>query len=82
MSLLGYASSAAAIAPRSADMIKSIAFVSAACGVVVVSAAIPHGAAIGAATALDEPGSMLVLAMALFGLASAVRRHGKRPDRP
>jgi hypothetical protein len=62
-------------------MIKSIAFVSAACGVVVVSAAIPHGAHIAADVALDEPGSMLVLAMALFGLASVVRRQGKGPGR-
>jgi hypothetical protein len=58
-------------------MLKSIAFVIAACGVVVVSAAIPHGAAVAADVALDEPGSMLVLGTALFGLASVVRRHGK-----
>jgi hypothetical protein len=63
-------------------MIKSIAFVSAACGVVFVSAGIPHGAAIAADVALDEPSSMLVLAVALFGLASMVRRHGKGPRRP
>jgi hypothetical protein len=63
-------------------MLKSIAFVSAACGVVVVSAAIPHGAHFAADVALDEPGSMLVLAMALFGLASMVRRHGKGTRRP
>jgi hypothetical protein len=63
-------------------MIKSICFVIAACGVVVVSAAIPHGAAAAADVTLDEPGAMLVLATALFGLASVVRRHGKGPRRP
>ena len=62
-------------------MIKSFALTFAACGFVVVSAAIPHGAA-AANVSLDEPGSMLVLATALFSLASFVRRHGKGPGRP
>ncbi len=59
-------------------MIKSIVFVIA-CGVVAVSAAIPHSAAVAADVTLDEPGSMLLLATAFFGLASVVRRHGKGP---
>jgi hypothetical protein len=63
-------------------MLKSLTFVIAGCGVVVVSAAIPHGASLGSHVSLDEPGSMVVLAMAFFGLASVVRRHGKGPRRP
>jgi hypothetical protein len=63
-------------------MIKTIAFVTAAFSVVVVSAAIPHSAVVAADVSLDEPGGMLVLATALFGLASVVRRHGKGARRP
>ena len=45
-------------------------------GIAVVSTAIPRTAAL-AAFSLNEPGAMLLLATALFGLASIVRRHGK-----
>jgi hypothetical protein len=50
--------------------------------VVVVSAAMPSTAALGSGLTLGEPGSMLLLATALFGLASIVRRYGKGDDRP
>ena len=63
-------------------MMKSLTFVIAGCSAVVVTAAIPHGATLGANVTLDEPGGMLVLAMAFFGLASFVRRQGKGPRRP
>jgi hypothetical protein len=63
-------------------MLKTIAFAIAACGVAVVSAAIPHTAAVATDVRLDEPGAMLLMATALFGLASVVRRHGKGAGRP
>ena len=46
-------------------------------GIAVVSAAIPRTAALTGDFTLNEPGAMLLLATALFGLASVVRRHGK-----
>ena len=46
-------------------------------GIAVVSAAIPRTAALAGVFSLNEPGAMLLLATALFGLASVVRRHGK-----
>jgi len=64
-------------------MLKTIAFAVAACGVAVVSAAIPHSAAaVASDVTLGEPSAMLLLATALFGLASVVRRHGKGARRP
>jgi len=46
-------------------------------GIAVVSTAVPRTAALAGDLTLNEPGSMLLLAMAFFGLASVVRRHGK-----
>ena len=46
-------------------------------GIAVVSTAIPRTAALAGNFTLNEPGAMLLLATALFGLASIVRRHGK-----
>jgi hypothetical protein len=62
-------------------MLKTTSFVMVAC-VAVVSAAIPRTAALAPAITLGEPGAMLLLATALFGLASIVRRHGKGARRP
>lgn len=57
-------------------MLKTTSFVMAA-GIAVGSAAIPRSAGLVGDMTLNEPGAMLLLAMALFGLASVVRRHGK-----
>ena len=51
-------------------------------GIAVVSAGIPRTAALAGVFTLNEPGSMLLLATVLFGLASVVRRHGKGAPRP
>jgi hypothetical protein len=50
-------------------------------GIAVVSAAIPRTAALAGAFTLNEPGAMLLLATALFGLAAVVRRRGKGEPR-
>src|SRR5688572_19210963 len=51
-------------------------------GVVAVSAAMPGGFVLVANTdSLREPGAMLLLATALFAIASVVRRRGKPPRR-
>lgn len=57
-------------------MLKTTSFVMAA-GIAVVSAAIPRTAALAGNMTLNEPGAMLLLAMAFFGVAAVVRRHGK-----
>ena len=61
-------------------MVKILAFTVAIGSVVAVSAAIPTGF-IADAGSLREPGLMLLLASALFAIASAMRRHGKSPRR-
>jgi len=61
-------------------MLKTTSFVMVAC-VAVVSTAIPRTAALATDVTLNEPGSMLLLATALFGLASIVRRRGKGENR-
>ena len=63
-------------------MIKTTALITAASGVAFVSAAIPRTAALTSHVSLNEPGVMLLLATAFFGLAAVVRRHGKSADRP
>ena len=67
---------ASAIPSWSDHMLKTTSFAMVAF-VAVVSAAIPRTAALAGHIVLDEPDTMLLLAMALFGLASIVRRHGK-----
>ena len=63
--------------PRGSDhMLKTTSFVMVA-SIAVVSAAIPRTASLAGNITLDEPGAMLLLATALFGLASVVRRYGK-----
>lgn len=63
-------------------MFRTITLTLTACGVVVVSAAIPHTGAAGADVSFNEPSSMLLLATVLFGLAAVVRRRGKAPRPP
>ena len=67
---------ASAIASWSDHMLKTTSFFMVAL-VAVGSAAMPRTAALAGDITLDEPGAMLLLATALFGLASIVRRHGK-----
>jgi hypothetical protein len=63
--------------PRGSDhMLKTTSLMMVA-GIAVVSTAIPRTAALAGTFTLNEPGAMLLLATALFGLASIVRRHGK-----
>jgi hypothetical protein len=48
-------------------------------GVVVVSAAFPHGLIVGTDSAMPESGAMLLLAITMFWIAAVFRRHGKGP---
>jgi hypothetical protein len=60
-------------------MLKTLTLTLTTCGLVVVSAAIPRDVAFGGHSAIDEPGSMLLLAMAMFGLANAVKHKKGTP---
>ena len=55
-------------------MLKTLAL-TVAFGVAAVSAAMPHSF-VSTTDSLHEPGSLLVLATALFAVASVMRRHG------